>query len=48
MLQNTEQQLERQWAMQNIEEEKAEARALRRQKEKARKAQEAITQPPLK
>ncbi len=40
MLQNTEQQPERQW--------KAEARALGRQKETARKAQEAITPPPLK
>ena len=40
MLQNTEQQPERQW--------KAEARALGRQKETARKAQDAITLPPLK
>jgi hypothetical protein len=38
---------ELQWAMQNTK-KKAEARALRRQKEKARKAQEAITLPTLK
>ena len=48
MLQNIEQPQELQWAMQNTKKKEAEARALRRQKERARKAQEAITLPPLK